>query len=128
MIKGGKPNLWDYTCRLPEFICLTIKKFDVWQKIDKNSNISICSFAVFFNFFFFAKRIGLDDKMKAKIHVLHWYTCVLIFPQQIFRLMKALKKEFIICCNHKSMHNTCKYLFVEALELIKVFAASFNCL
>lgn len=53
---------------------------------------------------------------------------ILIFPQQIFRLMKALKKEFIICCNHKSMHNTCKYLFVEALELIKVFAASFNCL
>lgn len=24
-------------------------------------------------FFFFAKRIGLDNKMKAKIHVLHWY-------------------------------------------------------
>lgn len=23
--------------------------------------------------FFFAKRIGLDNKMKAKIHVLHWY-------------------------------------------------------
>lgn len=39
---------------------------------------------------------------------------------------KASKKEFIIHCQHKSMHN--KYLFVEALELIKVFAASFNCL
>lgn len=23
--------------------------------------------------FFFAKRKGLDNKMKAKIHVLHWY-------------------------------------------------------
>lgn len=25
------------------------------------------------SFFFLAKRIGLDNKMKAKIHVLHWY-------------------------------------------------------
>lgn len=28
---------------------------------------------LYYSFFFFAKRIGLDNKMKAKIHVLHWY-------------------------------------------------------
>lgn len=54
------------------------------------------------------------------------YVGILIFPQQTFKLIKASKKEFIIHCQHKSMHN--KYLFVEDLELIKVFAASFNCL
>lgn len=36
--------------------------------------IRIFPFArLLYSSFFFAKRIGLDNKTKAKIHVLHWY-------------------------------------------------------